>query len=296
MKKVIFIVALLFLLIGAVSAAENITGDADDTLSVDDAGDVIETPDKDTLDEKDTKTLEKTETQIVNANESTTPVKEKPTITTQSVTGKQGKTITLKATVKNSTGPVKGLKVTFTLNGKTYTATTDAKGVASYKVKCPKSAVADTTTKTKGKKMTKTTTYSKTYSAAASADGAKSTFKVVSTKAKVVKKYKIIKKKKTLTVKFKKGTKTLKKGNYAVITTAKTESGLVYFGAAIVGKNEQDYIKFYIKEHYKQKGKWKWESWYKVPKGKIYTNYFPTSIKVDKIKVKYTQVSYKKIK
>ena len=235
-------------------------------LSVEDTAEVVDTPQEDvdiqqSAETPQDNTLQKTDTETLKTNESSTPAKETPTITTKTVKGKAGKKITLTATVKNSTGPIKGVKVTFTLNGKTYKATTNANGVASLKVKCPSTAVTKITKKTKGKKMTETTTYSKTYSAkAALDDGTSSTFKVISTKNKVVKKYKIIKKKKTVTVKFKKGTKTFKKGKYAIITSAKTENGYTYFGAAVVGKQEQDYIKFFIKEHYKYNGKWKWES------------------------------------
>lgn len=288
MKKAIFIVALLFLLIGAVSASENITDDASDTLSVEEATDTVEVGPDDTL--------KTTDTEPIKANESTAPAKETPTITTQNVKGTAGKTITLKATVKNSAGAVKGVKVTFTLDGKTYTATSDASGVASVKVKCPASKVISDKSKIKGKKLTETTKYSKTFSAKASIDGASSSFKVVSAK-KVVKKYKITKKTtKIRTIKIKKGIKSYKKGNYAVLTGYDKVNGMKYLSVIVVGKHEKAFLKFYIKEHYKENGKWKWAKWFKIPKNKEFDGTYPNSIKIDKVKVKYTQLSLKKIK
>ena len=49
------------------------------------------------------------------------------------------KTKTVTATLKSKNGNViKGKKISFTVNGKTYTATTNAKGVASVKVSLSK--------------------------------------------------------------------------------------------------------------------------------------------------------------
>lgn len=278
MKKAIIFVVLLFLLVGAVSAGENLTGDTQDTLSVD------ETPTEDITATEDI------------ALQSNATASETPTITTYAVSGTQGKTITLKALVKNSTGPISGVTVTFKLNGNTYTAVSDENGIATKNVKCPASAVLKTTTKKTSTKMTKTTYYSKTYSATASIDdGASSSFKVTSTKAKVVKKYKAIKKKKVINAPIKKGTKIFKRGDYALVTYKTTKYGINFLGAAMAQKDVDGTIKFLAKIHYKQNGKWHWTKWTKIPKNKMYESQYPKNIKATTLKAKYTQVSYKRI-
>ena len=61
------------------------------------------------------------------------------------------KTKTLTATFKSSRGnPVVGKKVTFTLNGKSYTATTDSKGVATVNVSLSKKGTYSFTVKFAG--------------------------------------------------------------------------------------------------------------------------------------------------
>lgn len=293
MKKIILFVVLLFFLLGAVSASDNITNDTQETLSVDD------TPTDNLTLEDDTQVLQN-ETSAENASgeshDSPSPAPGKLSVTTSSVTGTQGKYITLKAVVKNSSGPVKGIKVTFKLNGNTYTAVTDANGIATKTVKCPKSALQKTTTKKTKKRMTKTYKYSKTYTATASVEtGASSTFKVISKKT-VVKKYKVIKKKKTMKVPLKKGSKTYKKGKYKLFTYRGSQDGVYVFGALMSKKNTAGTIKFALKMHYKDGGKWHWSKWYKVAKNKEYTTWYPKYIKVNKITAKYTQESYKRIK
>ncbi|MBQ2666192.1 hypothetical protein [Methanobrevibacter sp.] len=287
MKKTILFVVLMFLLVGFVSASENVTNDTSDMLSVNAAptDDVVLTDNG-------------TSTEDVQGNVSgnSTPTPEKPTITTSAVSGTQGKYITLKATVKNSTGPIEGVTVTFKLNGNTYTAKTNGNGVASVSVKCPASAVLKTTTKKTSTRMTKTTYYSKSYTATASADGASSSFKVTSKKANRVLKYKAIKKTKTMTVPVKKGTKVFKRGNYGLVTYKVTKYGYHFFAAAMAEKNVDGTIKFLAKLHYKQNGKWHWDKWTKIPKNKMFQSQYPKSLKVDKFKAKYTQVTYKRIK
>ena len=293
MKKAIIFVVLLFILVGVVSASENLTNDTKETLSVD------QTP-TENLTLEDTPLLENA-TSTDNASNEThdnpTPVPGKPTITVDNVKGTQGKYITLKATVKNSSGPVKGMKVTFTVNGQKYTAVTDANGIATKTIKCPKSAVLKTKTKTTSKKLTKTTYYSKTYTCSASTEsGASHSFKVTSNKAKLVKKYKIIKKKKTMTVPLKKGSKVFKKGKYRLFTYRGSENGVYVFGALMAKKKTSGTIKFAIKMQFKDNGRWVWTKWYKVAKNDEYTTWYPKYIKVNKIKTKYTQESYKRIK
>ena len=294
MKKTILFVVLLFILVGAVSASENLTNDANETLSVD------ETPTENiSLDEDATVLQNETPTNDSSqeTHDNPTPLPGKPTITTSSITGTSGKYITLRAVVKNSSGPIKGMTVTFKLNGNTYTAVTDANGVATKTIKCPKTAVSKTKTKKTSKRLTKTTYYSKTYTGSASlVSGETSSFKVTSKKANLVKKYKILKKKKTMTVPLKKGSKTYKRGNYKLFTYRGSENGVYVFGALMIKKNTDGTLKFALKMHFKDGGKWQWTKWYKVAKNGEYTTWYPKYIKVNKIKAKYTQVSYKRIK
>lgn len=285
MKRIIFFAILLIVFAGCVSASENLTdtiaanSDIADTVSIEEQTDSFKAPQKDTV-----------------LKDNGTGEAEKPTISVSNVKGTAGKQITLKATVKNSAGAVSGVTVTFKVNGKTYSAKSNAEGIASVKITCPKTAALKTTQKTSGGKLTKTTTYSKTYSCTASADGASSSFSVISKKANTVKKFKIIKKNKIVNVPIKKGTKVYKKGNYAVATRLVSKNKLNLLQVAVAGKNEDKFIKFYIKEHYKENGKWKWASWFKVTVNKMFESTYGNNIKIDKAKVKYTQVSYKKIK
>ena len=197
--------------------------------------------------------------------------------------------------MKNSTSPVSGVTVTFSLNGNTYTAVSDANGIASVSVKCPASAVLKTTTKKTSTRLTKTTYYSKTYSASASINGSSSSFKVTSKKANLVKKYKVVKKTRTITAPVKKGTKIFKRGSYALVTSRASGNGFYAFAAAMAKNGQSGTIKFLATLHYKQNGKWHWTKWLKIPKNRMYQSQYPSYIKVDKIKAKYTQVSYKRI-
>ena len=296
MKKTLSFVVLLFLLIGIVAASENITNDTQDTLSLDETPqDAISIEDNATSDDVPLKANDTPETPL-KVSSNSTPAPEKPTITVSQVTGTQGKYITLKATVKNSTGPVSGVKVTFTLNGKTYTATSNANGIASVKVKCPSSAVLKVKQKKRGNKLIKTTYYKKTYTAKASADGVAKTFKVISKKANRVLKYRIVKKNKEITVPVKKNTKIYKRGLYALVTYKTTKYGINFLGAAMAKKGTDGTIQFFAKLHFKQNGKWYWMKWTKVPKNKMYQSRYPSNIQVDKMKAKYTQVTYKRIR
>lgn len=283
MKKIIIFTFLLFLLVGVAYASEDmnttLSESSEEPVSIDNH-----------------EVLKANETSAGDDSSKSNPVSEKPTLASNDITSKQGKTITLKTLVTNSNGPVSGVTVTFKLNGNTYTGVSGSDGVASVKVKCPSSAVLKTTSKTKGKTLTKTTTYSKIYTCSVSADGVKTTFKVISKKNKVVHKFKVTKKNKVLTIKVKNGDKIYKKGNYAFATSKKTINGVTYINVAGAGKNEGGYIKFFIKDHLKQNGKWKWSKWFKVPKNKIFDGTYPKNIKLDKIKIKYTHMTYKQIK
>ena len=215
--------------------------------------------------------------------------------------GTAGNKITVKVTVRDywSDDPVSDVDVKFKINGQTYTTKTDSKGVASVSFKIPASK-AKTTSKTKGNILTKTTTYSKTYTCEVTAerDGyytETSSFKVVSKKKTVTKKYKIIKKTKTYTIKVKNGYKIYKKPYSYDIETYKVKSGAYTYILSAVSKKDSP-VKFFIKHHYKKNGKWKWTSWKTIKKG-YYNEYsFTSGIKVDQLKFKYTQVTYKKIK
>ena len=231
----------------------------------------------------------------------------KPQISVEKIEGNQGQSLTLKATVKKEDGNVSHSNVTFKFNGKTYTATTDSNGVASVTLKFPKSAVLKTTSKTKGKILTKTTYYQKSYTCDVTAEGddfqtGTASFDVISKNTPLIKKYKIIKKKKTYTlnlkkgVKIKKGYKAYKKGNYAVVVHKYKKKKRTYIETVVVGKNEDYFLKFSIKHHYKEDGKWKWDKWFKIPKNNEDVVNFVSSVKLDKIKVKFTEVSYKRIK
>ena len=144
--------------------------------------------------------------------------------------------------------------------------------------------------------MTKTVIYSKTYSSTVSLDdGTSSNFKVTSAK-KTTTKFKIKSKKtKTLTIKIKKGIKSYKKGNYLIVTQKTTKKGWIYIDVVLIGKYEEFTLKYKVKNHYKKNGKWKWEKkWTNVPLNNYFTSNHYKSIKLDKIKIQYTQYSFKK--
>ena len=279
----IFCLLILFLSIVAVSANDNAT----ETIQIDEDNLItVENQNADTL--KDNGTFTPSQAQI----------------TVNQVEGNEGQTLTLKATVKAENGSASPATVKFTFNGNTYTAPTDSSGVASVTLKFPKSAILKTTSKTKGKILTKTTYYQKSYTCNVSAEGDElqkgtASFNVISKKIQV-QKYKIIKKKKTYTLKLKNGikisksTKGFRLGKYAVVIDKNKKGSYTYYDIGL-GDKDGNILKFSIRHHYNQNGKWKWDKWLKVPKNKINTFYHDKSIKMDKIKVKFTQVSYKKI-
>ena len=285
MKKAIFLVVLLFLIIGVVSASENINiTNTDNSVSV---------SDNETIEVENTKnnTLNHTNYIELKSNSSI----EIPSITTNDIKGTEGKEIILNAIVKNSTGAISDVNVTFKLNGVTYTSISDNDGVASVVVKCPKSEETNFAIKYNSKILTHTTDYFKEYSATASINGASSKFKVISTN-KIVNTYKVTKKKsKIITLKVKKGTKFYKKGNYAFGTYKYSKGKYNYLEITGVGKYEGEAIAFSMKEHFKKDGKWQWSSWVKIKKGEYNECKFLKNMAMDKIKIKYTQTTYKKI-
>ena len=283
MAKCLVFFLLLVLFVGAVSASE----DVNDTISIDDNG---QNSIDDTL-SVDNDNIIKEEDEIA---------KEDPQISVSTISGTQGKTLTLKATVKGENGSIQGATVNFKFNGKTYTAKTNADGVATYALKFPTSKALKTTSKTKGSILTKTTTYQSTYKCDVTVSGdeinnASASFNVISKKASTVKKYKIIKTKKTVTLPVKNGLKVYNRGSYK-IGTYKYKSGYYNRLETAVGNKNGDVIGFSIKHHYKLDGKWRWEKWSTYKKGQYNEFSYTSDVKCDKIMVKYTQVSYKLIK
>lgn len=295
LKIGIICLLVLFLSIGAISASE----DVNETInSGDDASDMIA--------KEDNIALKSAEENVMSANDTQSEPLTHPNIQVSTIQGKEGQTLTLKATVKKQDGSITPATVKFKFNGQTYTATTDNNGVASVTLKFPKSSALKTASKTKGNILTKTTTYQKTYNCDVTADGdglytSTAAFKVKSKKTPVVVKYKIIKKKKSYTLKLKKGIKiakgaiAFKTGKYATFIYKYNKGRYTHYETGIIDKDENLH-QFYIKHHYKDNGKWKWDKWLKIKKDSINSFYFHKgSLKMDKVKVKFTQVSYKKI-
>ncbi len=301
LKRGALLFGLLFILLATVSmvsASENITsepiGDADDPVELtSDENEFILTDDA------------VNDTSAVNDN-STTPTvtKEKTKITVKSVSGTQGKKVKLTATVKTSSNaPVKYVKVVFKVNGKKYTVKTNANGVATKIIKFPKAKAFKTVSKTRGKIMTKTTQYKTVYSCSVAFDGtdkyepSSAKFKVTSKKKSTVKKYKVIKKKKTASIPVKKATNIKKIGNYAFIV-AHEKSGATHYLAVGGTSKYSKYIKFSSNIYAKSHGKkvYAFKKWLKSKKKDDVHQYQYQSTKLVYVAVKYTQISYKKIK
>ena len=282
-SKIVIMLALTALLfIGIASASENIT----DSIGIEELDEI---PVEKTLKEDD----------LISNSSEITDSRSNPQIEVNDIVGYEGKELMHKATVKAENGSVTPAVVHFNFNGNTYTAHTDANGVASVALKFPKSKILKTTSKTKGNVLTKTTYYENSYfcDLTASGDGlydGHAGFKVISKKTSVVKKYKIIKKIKIHTLKVKNGIKGFKKGNYAIITNKYKKGRPTYLETAMIHQDGK-FIKFSIKHHVKKNGKWKWDKWMKIPKDKMEVFSFGKQLKIDKFKVKYTQVSYKRI-
>lgn len=292
-KGLIFFL-LLLLAIGVVAASD----DVNDTITA--PGDNIELENENTnrISVESNGELEEDADYSESLTTDTTALQ--PQISVNTITGTQGKQLTLKAAVKTDNGPVSNATVVFKFNGKTYTAKTNADGVATASLKFPASKALKTTSKIKGNVLTKTTIYKSTYKCDVTVSGeglntSKASFNVISKKASTVKKYKIIKTKKTYTLPVKSGWKGYSKGTYGIVTH-KYKSGYYNRLETVVGKKNSDVIAFSIKYHYKLDGKWKWDKWNSYKKGQSSVFSYTSDVKCDKIMVKYTQVSYKLIK
>ena len=318
-KGLIFFI-LLVLLVGAVSASEDVNdtisiendnmelqNDISDTLSVEEDNTSLNIADNDSqlsVEDNDESTLKvENDDKLTHESDDVLSLQgyvATPAVSTKTVTGYAGKYITLKATVTDGFGNPMKTTVEFFFNGHTYTRTTNSNGVASVSVKCPSSEVWDTSSKISGKTLTKKTFYKKYYTCEVTAYGDDSSwtldsFNVISKKPTVVKKYKIIKKKITKTIKVKNGNKLYKWGKY-VAATSKYKSGYYTYIESAMGKKKSGFISFFVKHHYKKNGKWKWTKWKKITKG-YYSEYsFGSAIKCDKMKFRYTQVTYKRYK
>lgn len=234
------------------------------------------------------------------------PVKEATKITVKTVSGKEKTTKTIKANVKTSSNaPVTGVKVTFKIDGKKISAQTNSKGIATIKVKLPKTKVYNIYAKTKNKIVTRTTQYQKTYTCTATVSGndnytsSSTKFKVISKKNKKVQKYKIVKKQiKTITMPFKKwGYKEKTSGSYIFgIVHEQREGNRI---SVLVGdKILQKTIKFSSKVFYKNHGKKVYipnNKWLKSKHATDIHEYYYNGDAYMYVTIKYNANTYKKI-
>ena len=224
-------------------------------------------------------------------------------ITVKSLTGNVGKKVKLTATVKDYFGNnVKGFTVYFKFNGKKYNAKTNSKGIATVKVKVPKSKIFKIYSKTKGKIVTKVTTYKKTYACTASfienkyymSSSAK--FDVTS-KNKKTQKYKIVKRQtKKITIPYKKwGLRKKISGHYVFgIYHEQREVNRITIAAG--DKTLRKYIKFSSNAYYINHGKkvypWKWMK--SKHSDDTHEYYYTGDAKIYVI-IKYKAYTYKRI-
>ena len=227
-----------------------------------------------------------------------------PKITVKSITGNAGKKVKLTATVRNDFGnSIKKCTVAFKVNGKTYKAKTNSKGIATVKVKVPKSKFFKIYSKTKGKIVTKVTTYKKTYDCTASVSG-NNHYKAGSTKFKVTsknkksQKYKIVKRQtKTITIPYKKyGYREKKSGHYVFGVLHEQQEGNRI--SILAGdKSLHKLIKFSSNAYYIYHGNkvypWKWIK--SKHNDDIHYYYYTGDVKVYVI-IKYKASTYKRIK
>lgn len=144
-NKKIFTVLIFFLFIltlSAVSAEDSLTADSRDSIES------IQINDESTkeilINSADENAIDDTE------NENISYKKDSNQASNKSYKA-SAKTKTLTGTFKTANGNVvKGKKISFTINGKTYTATTNAKGVASVKVSLSKKGTYTCTAKFNG--------------------------------------------------------------------------------------------------------------------------------------------------
>ena len=241
----------------------------------------------------------------VSSSESVKVIVEKATtkISVKSVTGNSGKKVKLTAKVTdNLRNNIKKFKVTFKVNGKKYYAKTNSKGIATVKVKVPKSKLVKVSSKTKNKIVTRTANYKKLYKCTASIGGnekyksSSTKFKVTS-KNKKIQKFRIVKKQtKTIIIPYKQwGFREKTSGHYIFgILHEQREGNRI---SVIAGdKTLRKYIKFSSNAYYINHGKkvypWKWI------KSKHNTDsheyYYTGNAKIYVI-IKYNAYTYKKI-
>ena len=241
----------------------------------------------------------------VSSSESVKVIVEKATtkISVKSVTGNSGKKVKLTAKVTdNLRNNIKKFKVTFMVNGKKYYAKTNSKGIATVKVKVPKSKLVKVSSKTKNKIVTRTANYKKLYKCTASIGGnekyksSSTKFKVTS-KNKKIQKFRIVKKQtKTIIIPYKQwGFREKTSGHYIFgILHEQREGNRI---SVIAGdKTLRKYIKFSSNAYYINHGKkvypWKWI------KSKHNTDsheyYYTGNAKIYVI-IKYNAYTYKKI-
>lgn len=297
LKIGIFFMLLLFLLIGAVSAND----DMNDTLSIDSKDNEI-TAEADGTSVNETTTIKEDNTETTPA-----PVLKKPTkIKSKSVSGKQGKKVKLTAVLKQENGKViKYSKVTFKINGKTYKAKTDKNGKASITVKLPKAKYYKTVKTKKGKILTVKKVYKTirtctvTFKGAKNLEPSSATFKVISKKKSSVKKYKHVNYR-YITVPFKSGERHYTRGSIAVVTADAVEEDTHGIVIAAGNKKTKTVLHISTKLHSKYpNGKWYWDNTWEDSSdydGVQMVVYYYNMAKVNKVKIRYKSPHYERIK
>lgn len=224
----------------------------------------------------------------------------------KSVSGTEGKKVKLTATLKTDDDKViKNTAITFTINGKIYKTKTNSKGIAQISIKFPKTKIYKTVKKTKGNILTKTSYYKKIYSCKVSFNGngnyldSYSTFNVTSKKKPTVAKYRHYKYK-TITIPYKSGYNEYTKGNIGIAFNDGYYEGIHIIAIVAVNKKTKTALKISTKLHTKYpNGKWHWDqSWepYTYYKGYPMVIYNHNLDAVNKIKIRYYEPYYKKIK
>ena len=210
-------------------------------------------------------------------------------VTVKSVKGYQRKKVKLTATVKDDTGKIiKKGKVTFQVNGKTYTAKV-TNGKAKITIKYPKAHWYEDKSKHKGKYRYETSYYQSTYISSVKFNGygqymsSSSLFKVTS-KGKTIKhKYRMYTYR-TFTLPVKNTLKFYKK-EYVIMAVGMkhlTSKNKLVIG---VGDSDDHPIKFKVKKHYKKNGKRRWSNWFYCDEDHYVETTYGNAIKIDKVKI-----------